>query len=186
MGERLVQQIDRVDRRQLRRTVVVSTAGTLIVIALYFVMPLDGRRGWSTVVVLALGLLAFAAVLALQLWQIMRADHPRLRAVQALSTSLPAFVVIFAATYVVMDSGDTQAFSERLTRIDALYFTITVFSTVGFGDITPTSQPARVVTMVQMVVDVILIGLVAKVLLGAVNAGLRRRQESENPDRLAP
>ncbi len=30
---------------------------------------------------------------------------------------------------------DPAAFNETLTRIDSLYFTLTVFATVGFGDI---------------------------------------------------
>ena len=42
------------------------------------------------------------------------------------------------------------SFTEPLTRADALYFTVTVFSTVGFGDITAKSETARVVLIVQM------------------------------------
>ena len=36
-------------------------------------------------------------------------------------------------------------FSEPLTRTGALYFTVTVFSTVGFGDITAKTEAARLV-----------------------------------------
>jgi hypothetical protein len=43
-----------------------------------------------------------------------------------------------------------QLTAEPLSRTDALYYTITVFSTVGFGDITPRADLARIVTMVQM------------------------------------
>jgi voltage-gated potassium channel len=50
-----------------------------------------------------------------------------------------------------------------------------VFSTVGFGDITPLTQPARVVTMVQMLGDLVVVGLVLQVMLGAVKAGRQRR-----------
>ena len=42
---------------------------------------------------------------------------------------------------------------QPLTRADALYFAVTVFSTVGFGDITPESEAARVVLIVQMLGD---------------------------------
>ena len=37
--------------------------------------------------------------------------------------------------------------NERRIGRSALYFTVTVFATVGFGDITATSQVARVVGM---------------------------------------
>jgi voltage-gated potassium channel len=50
-----------------------------------------------------------------------------------------------------------------------------VFSTVGFGDITPETQPARVVTMIQMLADLLMVGLVLRVMLGAVKAGRERR-----------
>jgi hypothetical protein len=56
-----------------------------------------------------------------------------------------------------------------------LYFTITVFSTVGFGDIVPVTDGARVATMVQMVGDLLVVGLVLRVMLGAVKAGRERR-----------
>ncbi|MCX4906348.1 potassium channel family protein [Streptomyces sp. NBC_00878] len=41
-------------------------------------------------------------------------------------------------------------------------------ATVGFGDITPVTGTARVLTMVQMLADVILVGMIARILLGAV------------------
>jgi voltage-gated potassium channel len=64
-----------------------------------------------------------------------------------------------------------------LTRTDALYFTITVFATVGLGDIAATSQTARVVVMVQMILDLIVIGLVVRLFLSAVQ---HARQKDTN------
>ena len=58
-------------------------------------------------------------------------------AVEALAAAIPLFLLAFAAAYLRMADADTGAFSEPLSRIDALYFTITVFSTVGFGDRIP-------------------------------------------------
>ena len=50
-----------------------------------------------------------------------------------------------------------------------------MFSTVGFGDITPVDTPARVTTMVQMLGDLVVVGLVLRVMLGAVKEGRERR-----------
>jgi Ion channel len=60
-------------------------------------------------------------------------------------------------------------FSQPLTRTDPLYFfTVTVFSTEGFGDITAKSQAARLVVTAQMVTDLVVLGLVIKVIVSAV------------------
>jgi hypothetical protein len=61
-----------------------------------------------------------------------------------------------------------------LTRTDALYFTVTVFSTVGFGDIAPKSEVARVVLIVQMLGDLAVLGAGIRILLGAVQRGRQR------------
>ncbi len=72
---------------------------------------------------------------------IIAAPFPGLRAVEALATSVPLFLLLFAATYVVMATLSASNFSQPLTRTDALYFTVTMFGTVGFGDIT--AKPRR-------------------------------------------
>jgi hypothetical protein len=66
-------------------------------------------------------------------------------------------------------------FSEPLTRTDALYFTVTVFATVGFGDITAKTEAARLVVTGQMIVDLVAIGLAVKVIVGAVKQGRQRQ-----------
>ena len=87
----------------------------------------------------ALGLVVF------QVRWILRSRFPDLRAVEALATSIPLFLLLFASTYVVLAAISASDFSEPLTRTDALYFTVTVFSTVGFGDITAKTEAARLV-----------------------------------------
>ena len=52
-----------------------------------------------------------------------------------------------------MERASAASFTQPLTRTDALYFTVTVFSTVGFGDITAKSEAARIVLIVQMLAD---------------------------------
>ena len=67
------------------------------------------------------------------------------------------------------------SFSEPLTHTDGLYFTVTVFATVGFGDIAPVSEPARVVVTIQMMGDLLVLGLLARSMLEAVRRGRSRR-----------
>jgi hypothetical protein len=68
----------------------------------------------------------------------------------------------------VLASATPGAFTEPVNRTGALYFTLTVFSTVGFGDIAPVTQPARVAVMVQMVADLLVLGVLLRAVTGAV------------------
>ena len=54
---------------------------------------------------------------------------------------------------------------------------MTIFSTVGFGDITPLSAPARGATTIQMIGDIILVGIVAQVIVGAVRRAVQRQED---------
>ena len=65
-------------------------------------------------------------------------------------------------------------FSQPLSRTDAIYFTVTVFATVGFGDITAKTEVARLVVTGQMLGDLIVLGLGVRVLLSAVQRGRQR------------
>jgi hypothetical protein len=117
---------------------------------------------------------------------ILGSDYPALRAIEALAAAIPLFLLVFAATYFKLADVRPQAFTEPLTRTDALYFTVTVFATVGFGDIAPVATAARVTVMVQMLGDLLVVGLVLRGMLGAVRTSLQRREaaaSAESSDR---
>jgi voltage-gated potassium channel len=162
-------------RRLVVRGVARASLTATALVVLYFTLPFTGSRDGAVAMLLALGMLAFAAVVTWQVRAVLRSPYPALRAIEALATAIPLFLLLFAAAYVWMADADAGAFSEPLSKTDALYFTITVFATVGFGDITPTADPARIVTMVQMLADLLVLGLVLRLMVGAVKVGLQRR-----------
>ena len=172
----------RADRREMRRLAVgsvlriVAVTGTLFV--LYAAAPIGRRLDGSIAVQLCISLLALVAVMGFQFRSVARSPHPTLRGVEAVSVSVPLLVLSFAATYFSMAAAEPASFNEGLSKVDAVYFSVTVLATVGFGDIVPTSELARLVVTVQMIVDLILVGLIAKVLVGAVQ---RRRQALGHP-----
>jgi voltage-gated potassium channel len=152
------------------------------VVVLYATLPLLGPFGGRTVLALLIGLLVVGVLVAWQAQAILRSRHPALRATEAVAVSIPLFLVIFAAACVVLASSDPEAFSEPLSRIDGLYFVVTVFATVGFGDISPVSDVARMLTTLQMLGDLVLIGLVLRIFVAAVDRR-RRHPEQAHPDR---
>lgn len=165
----------RTRRRHALRSLLRSFAVSVVIVAGYFLLPmrLDGPVAW---VVLCGGLAVVGLLLAWQIRDIARSPYPRIRALGALATSVPLFLVIFATTYFLMGRSAPANFSEPLTRLDSLYFTVTVFATVGFGDIVAASGPARIIVTFQMLGDLIIVGLVARTLLGAVQTSLSHRE----------
>ncbi|WP_197040490.1 potassium channel family protein [Pseudonocardia halophobica] len=155
----------------IARTIFRVVASVAALLTLYYVLPLDNCSFPAALTMLLVGLVGFTALVAVQVHWIVESPFPRLRAVEALATSVPFFLLLFASTYVVLAGLYADSFGEPLTHTDGLYFTVTVFSTVGFGDITAHSQAARVLVTVQMVADLVVLGLAVKVIAGAVERG---------------
>ncbi|MFD0355803.1 potassium channel family protein [Streptomyces sp. NPDC127110] len=155
---------------------LLRAAGSgVLVTCLYYAAPLDYGFGAVAVAALAGGLLLFGCLIVWQVKAIARSARPRLRALEAMGTAVPLFLMLFSATYFLLSRDRPGSFSEPLSRTDALYFAVTVFATVGFGDIAPADGTGRALATVQMVADLVVVGLVAKVLFGAVETGLSRR-----------
>lgn len=177
--------------RTRRRAAVVAVARAVLIavglVTAYYLLPLDERGTAGTSALLVGGLVAVLLVFGWEVRAIVRSPHPRLRAVEALAATVVLFLVLFAGVYYLLDRSTPGSFSEPLTRTDSLYFTLTTFSTVGFGDITARSQAGRVLTMAQMAGGLLLVGVAARVLASAVQAGLRRqRREPAAQSRSGP
>jgi voltage-gated potassium channel len=86
---------------------------------------------------------------------------------------------VFSTTHYLVNELNPGSYTEPMSRFDALYFTMSTFATVGFGDITAVSVPARFVTLVQMIGGLILIGVVARVLIGAARLRTQNRGPSD-------
>ena len=129
----------------------------------------------GTVIGLVLAVPAFFAIVGWQAWKITRSNHPVVRGVEALALLIPLYVFLFATAYFLMSHANGSSFGSPLSRVDAMYYSATVFTTVGFGDITAKSEAARVVVTIQMMLDLVIIGLVARLVVNAVKVGQRRQ-----------
>ncbi|MGF7238049.1 MAG: potassium channel family protein [Frankia sp.] len=171
------QSIGSMTSRQRRTLIVRVLVRSILTIALmvviYYFLPLHQVVDGETVIVLGGGLIAFAVVSYRQVRSIIHAVNPGIRAVELLSIAVPLFLLVFAVAYFLLERSDHGAFTEPLNRTDALYFAVTVFATVGFGDIAPVSQAARIIAMLQMIGDLVVLGVLVRVVAGAIRMGLK-------------
>lgn len=171
---------DQPARRRAAMVEILVGIGSLVVLLLaYFLLPLDVLAGLPVVLTLTGGVVLLAVFTLVQVRSVVASPTPAARAAGALMQSIPFFLLLFAAEYYVLAAGDPGVFNQpNLTRMDMIYFTVTVFATVGFGDIVPTGQTMRGLVTFQMILDLIVIGAVVKVFLGAVQ---RARSTATTP-----
>lgn len=155
-------------RRRLLAASILRVVGiNVLLVVLLYLLPLKDLGRVGTLVFFLAGLVVFCVATGWQVRSIVAADYPRLRAIEGIGTALALLVVVFAAVYAAMSDASPASFSGVLTRSSSLYFTITTLSTTGFGDIVPTTDTARLVVSVQMLLDLTLLGTVVRVLAGA-------------------
>jgi hypothetical protein len=154
------------------RVGVRSGAAIAALVVAYAVLPFRGDRWWLGALI-GLGVLMATIPYTLRRIQaVLVSPRPIVEAAEALAVLLTMIIVGFAALYFAIDRLDGQ-FDGLATRVDAIYFTVTTLSTVGYGDITASSQGARVAVTFQMVFDVLFIGIAARVLVTAAGKGSR-------------
>ncbi len=170
-----------VPRRRLWQTLVAVLGATAILIGLYAWLPAAGRTDAATLIRLLVGLIVYVTVLAFMFRSIGRSDHPGLRAAEALVVAFVALVVGFAFVYRSLYHGDSQAFSEPLDKVGGIYFALTVFSTVGFGDIVPKTDTARIVVSIQYIFDLVIIVGVARLFVTAAQRARANRGLTSPP-----
>ena len=162
---------------------VLRAAGSIVaLVAVYYLLPLDHPSVPTALLILLIGLVAFMALVAFHVRSIMRSPFPTLRAIEALAINVPLFLLLFAGTYVALAALSARNFGGHLSHTDGLYFTVTVFSTVGFGDITAKTGTARLVVTGQMITDLIVLGLAIKIIFGAVKRGQQQPAPEQHPD----
>ncbi len=161
-------------KRLVATAVIRGFLTAALLIALYYLLPLGLDDGASAVLRLTIGFFVFLGLMAWQLRAIAESQNPGLRALEGVFLVLPLFILLFATAYYAMSRADEANFTASLSRTDALYFTVTIFSTVGFGDISARAEAARLIVTMQMILDLIILGLGVRIILNAVQRGRDR------------
>ena len=154
-----------------------ALASSAVLVTVYYLLPLDHSSHGLAITMLVIGLVLLAGLVAVQVRWVATSPYPRLRAIEALATSVPLFLLLFASSYIVMATLAAHSFSQPMTHTNALYFTVTVFATVGFGDIHAKTEAARLLVTGQMILDLIILGVGVRVIAGAITRGRKRRAQ---------
>lgn len=157
------------EERIPRRLLLVAMARVLGVVAatllVYFLLPIEGSGAASAAAVAACaGIAVILIVFARQITRVSRSRRPVLAALEALVLVFGLFLSFFALLYVSISESDPDAFTQDVNKVAGIYFTMTVLTTVGFGDISAVSDTARIMVTLQMVLGMVLIGTAFKAL----------------------
>ncbi|WP_158715023.1 potassium channel family protein [Kitasatospora phosalacinea] len=141
--------------RELVRMYVGMLAGPVLLLVVYFAVPLGGFGphhpgiSWTTFGVL-LAVLGAGVLREVRMQVLGQSRHPVPRILILLCGAL----VVFSTAYLAM-SKDPGELDGLVTKVDALYFTVITMATVGYGDIHPAGQAARIVVMLQLLYTVV-------------------------------
>ncbi|WP_024499455.1 potassium channel family protein [Gordonia amicalis] len=144
--------------RDLTVALLRPIGAAIVLLIGYFLLPIN-RASDLNVLGLTVGAGLLASFCVWEVRKFARSIHPLVTAMEMLVALATFYVVVFATTYFLFSEYDPGSFNEELTRIDALYFCLTVFTTTGFGDIAADSQGARIAVSIQMASTLVLVGL---------------------------
>lgn len=163
----------------------VAQSGLLlaVVLGVYWLLPVQDRPDGAWILRMVLSIVLVVAVIWWQVAAIRRSRRPLQRAIQGMTVSVAVFLVVFAAFYLTIQRIDPSAFGQPLDKVSAMYFTITTLVTVGYGDISPSGHLAQVVVSIQMVLDLVVLGVVVRLLFRTASGTVERRTASTGQDR---
>ncbi|MEE2034044.1 potassium channel family protein [Rhodococcus chondri] len=165
---------------QALRALIRSLVTIVVVGASYFRLPFDRIDDLPAAFLLVGGLISVSAVCTWQVRSVLRSRYPVQQAAEGIVATATVYFAGFSTLYVLLSQADPLGFTEPLSRMGALYFTLTVFATVGFGDIVALTDGTRAVVSVQMIANLILIAVGIRTIVFA--ARRRRRQVGSSTD----
>jgi voltage-gated potassium channel len=145
-------------RRGLVRTVLLLTGVT----AVFLLVPWKAVNLGDTLLITAVFFIGLAGAAALIVWQVIAYRDAKMSGsarLQGLLVALYVAVLFFALSYYLLAISNPEAIAGLETRLDALYFSLTIVSTVGFGDVHAVDQAARAIVSFQLVFDLIFVSL---------------------------
>ncbi|MFD8705260.1 potassium channel family protein [Kitasatospora sp. NPDC059648] len=154
------------------------SAFTLLMVG-YFTLPLEwfgDRRPVLSWLVFTAALAGMTCLMVAKIIGVLRGTAKR--PVVWLAFLIFLAMTVFSAGYYAMGRHKAE-FVGLETRLDALYFTVVTMATVGYGDITPAGQTARLVVVLQIGYNFVFLATAAGTASRTVRNGLEQRVRRE-------
>ncbi|MEU2895351.1 potassium channel family protein [Streptomyces sp. NPDC001273] len=162
---------------------MAQVAGVTVLVAAYFLLPLDRLGPQRPALSWVLFGVALALIALLLLRQVVRVllSVPGVRPGLVIPPLMCLSILVFATAYLALarNPGELDGIS---TRLDALYFTLVTLATIGYGDITPRGQEARLVAVLQIVYSFVFLTAAATSLTRYLRETFRHRENPHRPE----
>jgi voltage-gated potassium channel len=157
--------------------------GVLGMLIIFYAVPVSTRDSTARVALsvlltlLGVGALGWAIV-----GQLKRQLHSRSEDIHTLLMLLPLAAMVFALGFYVLEEHSPSQLNGLSTRTDALYFTLSTLTTVGYGDITAEGQIARALVILQLVFNAVFVGAAVSTVVATIRNRAPISEEDGNHD----
>ena len=151
---------------------LTSAVVVALMIVAYAIAP-EPEAGWDVWEFVLFGALALSVYTGLLIASVIRlytSPRPLIEGALFIIVMIALLILSYFRGCTCPRASRSRSRSPKpLTKISAAYFTVTVLSTVGFGDITPVLDTPRMIVTTQMLIRLTLFTVALKTVTGSVN-----------------
>jgi voltage-gated potassium channel len=157
----------------LVKAVLVDILLVTVATVIYYLVPVPSRmREDSWAVLFGCGVVVLAILILAAIRRLLGAgENARIRGLILLLV-LSVLFFSYADESVARLPGQ---FAGLHTKTDSLYFNVSTLSTVGFGDVHAVGQLARAAVILQIIFNLVFLGLAVSIITGFMRTRARRR-----------
>ena len=150
---------------------------------IFYTVPVNTHDSTGRVAASVLFTLVGVAALAWAIFeQVRRQLHSRSEDIHTLLMLLPLAAMVFALGFFLLEEHSPSQMSGLSTRTDALYFTLSTLTTVGYGDVTAHGQLARGLVILQLVFNAVFVGAAVSTVVATIRNRAPISEEDEQPE----